>query len=103
MARYLKVSALDKILFVLLFPLFLLYKDSYTQDFAFQGQLSSWLAGNRSKETNSQLGIRYIPAVTFTKKIGYLNTLDLYCSFKTYAIGYFESFKFVKSDENISH
>ena len=37
-----------------------------SQDFIYYGQLSSWLSANQQTEKFAQLGIRYIPVLSFS-------------------------------------
>jgi hypothetical protein len=75
---------------------------SQAQDFLYYGQLSSWFSLNKQATEFSQLGIRYIPALSYSKPLSNSHTLDVEASAKIFNIGYFQSESKPDYDDDIS-
>ncbi len=61
------------------------------QEFLYYGQLSSWFALNKNVTESSQLGIRYIPALSFSTPLSNRHKIDVEASVKVFNIGHFQS------------
>lgn len=74
----------------------------YSQDFFYFGQLSTWLSANQQTEKFAQLGIRYIPALSFSTPVSNKYSFDIEASVKAFAIGYFQSSSKPLNEQDIS-
>jgi hypothetical protein len=79
---------------------FLINNLLYAQSVSLQGQLSGWFLINNNQETNTQLGIRYLPSMFFSNQLSQDYYLDFECSIKTYAVGYYDSFDLIESNKD---
>jgi hypothetical protein len=61
------------------------------QDFETSGQVSSWLTVNKQNTKSGQLGLRYIPDLSYTKHFSENLMLDADISAKIYGLGKYQS------------
>lgn len=73
-----------------------------SQDFIYSGQLSSWLSVNQQKEKFAQLGIRYIPSLSFSTPFSNDYLFDLEASIKAFSNAYFQSSSKPQNDQDLS-
>jgi hypothetical protein len=62
----------------------------YAQDFIYSGQLSSWISANQQNEKFAQLGIRYIPTLSFSASLSTDQLFDVEASIKAFSNAYFQ-------------
>jgi hypothetical protein len=55
---------------MIFFLLFLLHSSGYSQSLEFKGQASGWITANNVNNTQTQIGLRYIPAFSAVKTLG---------------------------------
>jgi hypothetical protein len=79
-----------RLLFLCILLLWLILPCS-AQQVSFLGQFSAWLSGNQQTEKFAQLGVRYIPAISFTTPLSQSSTFDIEASVKAFKIGYYQS------------
>ena len=73
-----------------------------SQDFIYYGQLSSWLSANQQTEKFAQLGLRYIPELSFSAPLSNRYSFDMEASVKAFAIAYFQSSSKPVNEKDIS-
>jgi len=78
-----------KKIYIILLLVLIFFIRTFAQSMHVQGQLSSWTTVNTDKIDNSQIGLRYIPALSLEKTLSDTYTLDTEFSLNTYGSGQF--------------
>lgn len=90
-----------KILQILGFLLLICPSGLFPQTIDFRGMLFGWLTANFSGKAEGQLGIRYLPELSFTKSLPDSSSLDAMFSLSAYGTSLFRSDKERITDSEI--
>ena len=72
-----------------------------SQTISFKGMLFSWLTANFSGKTEGQIGIRYLPELSFTKSLSDSSSLDAELSLSAYGTSLFRPDKETQTDSEV--
>jgi hypothetical protein len=81
-----------KNIILIIFILLLKCLQGLSQSYGLEGQLSGWMTVNPERSFQSQIGLRYIPALSIGKEISEKYTLDSELSLNTYGAGLISPF-----------
>ncbi|HEX9971955.1 MAG TPA: hypothetical protein VGD14_07795 [bacterium] len=88
---------------IILINLILLFEvvQGFAQSIDFQGQLSGWMTVNGKQVDKSQLGLRYLPELSFEKSLAKGLTLNMDISINSYGSGQFNGWSKIDTDGRI--
>lgn len=93
---------LQKKILICCFLFLQIFTFSHAQDFLCSGQLSSWFTLNTQVSKSGQLGMRYIPDLSYSKHFSGNHTLDAGVSAKIFGLGHYQSESKPDYDSDIS-